>query len=219
MKNKFLSENSVAKLLQKNGELDVKLNVCSETFNQSMTLVGFIPYNEMDSLEVYNPRMDMNGDILFTPYRICIPGVEKTFPVMKKIRFAKEGESFLIQRKLITPYGIKGFNEYCHYIENEELTEAKIKNVLRIKINDILRQVKSSPMYIPEKLIKNDDGFLEYKTSTSDFVSIRTYGDYKVISNNFLCLCAYTNLVTGKPCYSLFDPEDIYKVEKTVNDE
>ena len=45
MKNKFLSENSIANLLQKNGEIDVKLNVCSETFNQSMTLVGFIPYN------------------------------------------------------------------------------------------------------------------------------------------------------------------------------
>ena len=217
--NKFLSENSVAKLLLKKGKLDVKLNVCSETFNSPMTLVGFIPYNELDSLEFYNPRIDMNGAIFFTPYRISVPGIEKTFPVMKKIRFAKESEIFLIQRKLITPYGIKGFWEYFHYIETEELTETKIKNVLSSKIRNILKQVKSSPNYVPDKLIKNADGFLEYKTSASDFVSTRTYGDYKVISNNFLCLCAYTNIVTGKPCYSLFDPEDIYIMAETDNDE
>lgn len=132
---------------------------------------------------------------------------------------AKESEIFLIQRKLITPYGIKGFWEYFHYIETEELTETKIKNVLSSKIRNILKQVKSSPNYVPDKLIKNADGFLEYKTSASDFVSTRTYGDYKVISNNFLCLCAYTNIVTGKPCYSLFDPEDIYIMAETDNDE
>lgn len=219
MKNKFLSENSIANLLQKNGELDVKLNVCSETFNQSMTLVGFIPYNEANSLELHCLQIDMNADILFTPYRICVPGVGKTFPVMKKISLAKEGEPFLIQRNLITPYGTKGFIGYYNYTEKEELTEVKIRNILSSKIKDILKQVKSSQNYVPDKLIKNDAGFLEYKTSASDFVSTRTYGDYKVISNNFLCLCAYTNLVTGKPCYSLFDPEDIYKVEETVNDE
>ena len=219
MKNKFLLENSVAKLLQKNGELDVKLNVCSEIFNQSMTLVGFIPYNELESFDYYVPTIDMNEDVLFTPYRIRMPRVEKTFPVMKKIRLAKDGETFPIQRKLVTPYGLKGFSGYCYYIEKEELTEVKIKNILSSKIKDILRQVKSSLNYIPDKLIKNDDGFLEYKTSSGDLVSTRTYGDYKVISNNFLCLCAYTNLVTGKPCYSLFDPEDVYKIEVADGDE
>lgn len=88
--NKFLSENSVAKLLLKKGKLDVKLNVCSETFNSPMTLVGFIPYNELDSLEFYNPRIDMNGAIFFTPYRISVPGIEKTFPVMKKYVWQKK---------------------------------------------------------------------------------------------------------------------------------
>ena len=119
--NKFLSENSVAKLLLKKGKLDVKLNVCSETFNQSMTLVGFVPYNELESLDYYVPTIDMNDDVLFTPYRIRVPRVEKTFPVMKKIRLAKDSESFAIQRKLVTPYGIKGFSGYCHYMEKEEL--------------------------------------------------------------------------------------------------
>ena len=70
--NKFLSENSVAKLLLKKGKLDVKLNVCSETFNSPMTLVGFIPYNELDSLEFYNPRIDMNGAIFFGSSVKCV---------------------------------------------------------------------------------------------------------------------------------------------------
>lgn len=217
--NKFLSENSVAKLLLKKGKLDVKLNVCSETFNQSMTLVGFVPYNELESLDYYVPTIDMNDDILFTPYRIRVPRVEKTFPVMKKIRLAKDSESFAIQRKLVTPYGIKGFSGYCHYMEKEELTEVKKKSILSSKINEILRQVKSSQQFVPNKLVTNNEGFLEYKASSDEYVSTRTYGDYMVVSRCFLCLCAYTNVATGKPCYSLFDPEDIYIMAETDNDE
>lgn len=217
--NKFLSENSVANLLLKKGKLDVKLNVCSETFNQSMTLVGFVPYNELESLDYYVPTIDMNDDILFTPYRIRVPRVEKTFPVMKKIRLAKDSESFAIQRKLVTPYGIKGFSGYCHYMEKEELTEVKKKSILSSKINEILRQVKSSQQFVPNKLVTNNEGFLEYKASSDEYVSTRTYGDYMVVSRCFLCLCAYTNVATGKPCYSLFDPEDIYIMAETDNDE
>lgn len=217
--NKFLSENSVANLLLKKGKLDVKLNVCSETFNQSMTLVGFVPYNELESLDYYVPTIDMNDDILFTPYRIRVPRVEKTFPVMKKIRLAKDSESFAIQRKLVTPYGIKGFSGYCHYMEKEELTEVKKKSILSSKINEILRQVKSSQQFVPNKLVTNNEGVLEYKASSDEYVSTRTYGDYMVVSRCFLCLCAYTNVATGKPCYSLFDPEDIYIMAETDNDE
>lgn len=217
--NKFLSENSVAKLLLKKGKLDVKLNVCSETFNQSMTLVGFVPYNELESLDYYAPTIDMNDDVLFTPYRIRVPRVEKTFPVMKKIRLAKDSESFAIQRKLVTPYGIKGFSGYCHYMEKEELTEVKKKSILSSKINEILRQVKSLQQFVPNKLVTNNEGFLEYKASSDEYVSTRTYGDYMVVSRCFLCLCAYTNVATGKPYYSLFDPEDIYIIAKTDNDD
>ena len=217
--NKFLSENSVAKLLLKKGKLDVKLNVCSETFNQSMTLVGFVPYNELESLDYYAPTIDMNDDVLFTPYRIRVPRVEKTFPVMKKIRLAKDSESFAIQRKLVTPYGIKGFSGYCHYMEKEEFTEVKKKSILSSKINEILRQVKSLQQFVPNKLVTNNEGLLEYKASSDEYVSTRTYGDYMVVSRCFLCLCAYTNVATGKPYYSLFDPEDIYIIAKTDNDD
>ncbi len=217
--NKFLSENSVAKLLLKKGKLDVKLNVCSETFNQSMTLVGFVPYNELESLDYYAPTIDMNDDVLFTPYRIRVPRVEKTFPVMKKIRLAKDSESFAIQRKLVTPYGIKGFSGYCHYMEKEEFTEVKKKSILSSKINEKLRQVKSLQQFVPNKLVTNNEGFLEYKASSDEYVSTRTYGDYMVVSRCFLCLCAYTNVATGKPYYSLFDPEDIYIIAKTDNDD
>ena len=202
--NKFLSENSVAKLLLKKGKLDVKLNVCSETFNSPMTLVGFVPYNELESLDYYAPTIDMNDDVLFTPYRIRVPRVEKTFPVMKKIRLAKDSESFAIQRKLVTPYGIKGFSGYCHYMEKEEFTEVKKKSILSSKINEILRQVKSLQQFVPNKLVTNNEGFLEYKASSDEYVSTRTYGDYMVVSRCFLCLCAYTNVATGKPYYSLF---------------
>ena len=114
---------------------------------------------------------------------------------------------------------IKGFSGYCHYMEKEELTEVKKKSILSSKINEILRQVKSLQQFVPNKLVTNNEGFLEYKASSDEYVSTRTYGDYMVVSRCFLCLCAYTNVATGKPYYSLFDPEDIYIIAKTDNDD
>lgn len=211
----LLSNNSIANLLQQNGEMDVEVNVCSKTFKQAMTLVGFIPYNELDTLDFYKPQININSEVIFTPYRVKFPMFEATYPVMKKIRLAEKGESFLVQRKVVTPYGVKGFIGYYHDVEREDYPEDKKKRVLEYKTKDLLRQVKASPYYNPNSLSVNEDGLLVYNLSPEEFVLSRTFGRYTVVSNHYLCLCAYTNSVTGLPSYSLFDPEDIYKIEDT----
>lgn len=216
--NNLLSKNSIASLLQQNGEMDVEVNVRSNTFKQAMTLVGFIPYNELDTLDYYKPQINMNSEVVFTPYRIKLPMFEATYPVMKKIRLAEDEETFLIQRKLVTPYGVKGFIGYYHDVEREDYPKDKKKKVLEYKTKDLLKQVKASPYYNPNRLSVNEDGLIVYNLSPEEFVSSRTFGRYTVVSNRYLCLCAYTNSVTGLPCYSLFDPEDIYKVEDTNKD-
>lgn len=215
----LLSNNSIANLLQQNGEMDVKISVISNTFKQAMTLIGFIPYNELDTLNFFKPQINMNSEVIFTPYRIKFPMFEVTYPIMKKIRLAKGEESLLIQRKLVTPYGVKGFIGYYHDVERVDYPEGKKKKVLEYKTKELLKQVKASPYYNPNRLSVNEDGLLVYNLTQEEFVSSRTYGRYTVISNCYLCLCAYTNSVTGLPCYSLFDPEDIYKVEDANKDE
>ena len=49
----LLSNNSIASLLQQNGEMDAEVNVYSITFKQAMTLIGFIPYNELETSNKY----------------------------------------------------------------------------------------------------------------------------------------------------------------------
>lgn len=215
--DKLLSNNSIASLLQQNGEMDAEVNVYSITFKQAMTLIGFIPYYELDTLDFYKPQININSEVIFTPYRIKFPMFEMTYPVMKKIRLAEEGEECLIQRKLFTPFGNKGFIGYYHNVERDDYLEDKRKRVLEYTTRDLLRQVKASPYYTPNRLSVNEDGLLVYNLSPEEFVLSRTFGRYTVISNRYLCLCAYTNSVTGLPCYSLFDPKDIYKTEDTNN--
>ena len=74
----LLSNNSIASLLQQNGEMDAEVNVYSITFKQAMTLIGFIPYNELDTLDFYKPQININSEVIFTPYRIKFPMFEMT---------------------------------------------------------------------------------------------------------------------------------------------
>ena len=65
--DKLLSNNSIASLLQQNGEMDAEVNVYSITFKQAMTLIGFIPYNELDTLDFCKPQININSEVIFTP--------------------------------------------------------------------------------------------------------------------------------------------------------
>ena len=64
--DKLLSNNSIASLLQQNGEMDAEVNVYSITFKQAMTLIGFIPYNELDTLDFCKPQININSEVIFT---------------------------------------------------------------------------------------------------------------------------------------------------------
>lgn len=218
--DKILAKNSLANLLQQNGKIDVgERSVSSGLFEQPMKLIGFVPYNEFDILAYYKPQIDMNSEVVFTPYRVRLPNIEVTLPVMKEIRKVSENESFMMDRNVVTPYGTKGLIEYYHALERDDVPDDR-KIIILVNIADrVLRQVKTSFPHFLNRLKLGAKGHLEYFSSPEELVSKRTFGDYTVVSNCFLCLCAYTNAVTGRPCYSLFDPEDIYNIEDANKDE
>lgn len=217
--DKILTKNSLANLLQQNGKIDVgERSVSSGLFEQPMKLIGFVPYNEFDILAYYKPQIDMNSEVVFTPYRVRLPNIEVTLPVMKEIRKVSENESFVIDRHIVTPYGTKGFIEYYHILERNDVPEDRKTMILAKIASNILRQTRIAFSHGPNNLRLVDKGHLEYISSPEDLVSKRTFGDYAVVSNCFLCLCAYTNMVTGRPCYSLFDPEDIYNLDVSTDE-
>lgn len=212
--DKLLSKDSITIILQQTGEIEAPINVYSETFQMSMTLIGFVPHNDLEELSFSEPTIDLNRDIVYTPYRIKLTALEKAFPVMKKIRKAENEERFLIRRGLVTPYEGTHFTRYYQILEREDISEEDKKKFLPSFLDSYpLKLVKKSKYYIANSLSINDEGMLVYKAFPNAFVSSRTYGDYIVISHRYLCLCAYINSITGLPSYSLFDPEDIYKTE------
>jgi hypothetical protein len=206
---KLKQKNSLLDKLKESGEMTARFPVYSESFGLHMQLVGFVPY--------WSLNVDMNSEVIFTPYRVRNLKQEVTLPVMGAIRTAVSNERFLMSRTLYTPYGfdIRGFNYYLLALDQAERTqntaEKRIDWSKSSDANTVLRYAARSEFYKQrENLQVNDERGLEYIASDDEFVMTRTYGNYTAIAGRFLCSCAYMNTVTGRPSYLLFDPEDLF---------
>ena len=208
---------NISELLKQRGELEANMNVFSNIFEKDLTLIGFVPFNEFDLSFVYTPQINLNEDVIYTQYRIRLASLDLTLPVMKKIRVVanKDGEEFECQRKLITKYPIELFKDYYYNLERD-LKEEVISKIIQKYVDRVLKSSFKYDMGI-RNLYADEDGKLVYRANVNEIVFTRTHGDYTVISNEFSCLCAYTNSVTGKPAYALFDVEDLFKIDSDKN--
>lgn len=84
-----ISNKSIANLLSQKMTVDAETSVWSKTFKQEIYLVGFVPYNDLNTLDFYKSQMNMNSDVIFTPYRVRLTDSEVTYPVMKKNKKGK----------------------------------------------------------------------------------------------------------------------------------
>lgn len=218
MRNKIKTKTNISDLFKQRGELEANMNVFSDTFAQDLTLIGFVPFNEFDLSFVYTPQINLNEDVIYTQYRIRLASLDLTLPVMKKIRLVKaeNGEKFECQRKLITKYPIEIFKNYYCALENSDFEEKTKKNIMRQNVERVL---KTSYKYdMGKNNLYEEDGKLFYRANAKEIVFTRTHGEYTVISNEFSCLCAYVNSVTGKPAYALFSVEDLFEIDSDKNE-
>lgn len=207
---------NVVEILKSRGELIANMKVFSNVFTQELSIIGFIPFNEFDLLLASSPQINLNEDVIYTSYRIRLESLNLTLPVMKNIRIVTNEEKFECKRKLITKYPIKLFENYYHVLENSDLEETAKKRGLEYNANRVLKNSTKDDMG-EKRLFADDDSKLFYQAKENDLVLTRAHGEYTVISNEFACLCAYTNPITGKPAYALYNAEDLYLFEVSGN--
>lgn len=186
---------------------------------EEMSLIGFIPYSERINL------INMNDDLIVTPFRIRFKNETKTYPVMGKVSIIENNKKYDIDSKLI----IQSINDYCSfdkklqsllydYYNTPQNSCLLLKYIDKITILQGNEKVKIYSGQITE----NEDKTLSYIPGKNELEFTRNYANpyflssetykYVCIADKFLCLCSYINRVTGKPSYSLFTPEDIIKV-------
>ena len=75
--------------------------------------------------------------------------------------------------------------------------------------NNIPNKVKSEQQHLSDVFEVSEDGTVSYNANN---VWELSSGKFICLTNDFLCLCNYTNPVTWKLDYLLLPPDDLYKV-------
>ena len=206
---KELHKSSILNLLQSLGMQQAVGRVQSESLQEEMSLIGFIPYhhsNDMSESDLI--PINMNCEFVLSPYRIRLKDIKNTFPITQQVSIAK-GKKYLVERTLATYITEKiNKNHLSKYFENQ--THSWADAVLRSATSNKISE---------NNLTKNNLGLLEYTANNDDLEFRRNTGEHIWVYNDFLCLCTFINKVTGLPSYAVFPPEDIIRILSDKDDE
>ena len=180
------------------------MTVCTpEMPDVKMYLAGYVGYHEDLDLEcsVYMP--DLNGPIKVTQSRVLIG--KKTHTIMNSVRMAGESEQVEIDAK--HKIGILECVESCVDIMQRFESGRITKDYICYKLKSVKKDIHA-------ERFSYEKPNLYYRTVSEDFVLERE--DRVYVASKFLCLCRYTNQVTGTLSYNLFNPDNVILLsEKT----
>lgn len=206
---KQLYKSCINSLLQSTGMQQATGRVRSESLQEEMSLIGFIPYHRSNDLSESDIiPININSDFILSPYRIRLKDIKNTFPITQQVSIAK-GRKYFVERTLTT-YITEKINKphLSKYFENQTHSWA----------DAVLRSATSNK--IPaNSLSKNDQGLLEFTANNDDLEFRRNTGEHIWVYNDFLCLCTFINKVTGLPSYAVFPPEDTIRILSDKDDE
>lgn len=197
-----LQKSSVRRLLQVNGMQEAKGCVRSVRFQEEMSLVGFVPYTVFEKrLFELDPIVDLNDHLVVTPCLLKSSKSSLPVPIFYKIS-AADGKKYDLNKKLLIEPMLDNVSKKIDYI----------RSYIRRPFDgeQLLSQVYKSNVSM-EFIEKEDDHYL-YVGKEGDLELSEGVGGMTCISNNFLCLCAYMNKVTGSPSYVVLNPEDTIRV-------
>ena len=194
--NTKIQEQSIYSQLMNNGSESAKGRVRSQSLLEEMTLVGFVPYNEIGYWSRIAPSFNLNAKLLVTPYYLKV-GDGPVYPYYDKAKKAK-GVHYSLDENLI----IDKLSEYVNNNQSYPFTADKLDNrsVLRLK-------QKTNFLELDENTNENN-----YVGQEDDIELYRDYWKDRSVSNDLLCLCVYMNKVTGKPSYILLPSTDVFRV-------
>lgn len=200
--NSQLQLSSIREILLNKGEIYAKGRVKSESMQEEMSLIGFVPYLEGADLplDLYSTLLqcDLNAHLIVTPFFIRYSDDKNIYPVFKSISLTK-GNKYKVNKNLIieTIYGswVKGTPRLSRPFYGDNIISK--------------RNLKGFPS---DRFETDENKEMYYLSKEQEFVLTESLGDVVCISDYFLCLCSFINSVTGMPSYTVFIPDDLIKV-------
>ncbi|MBR5375491.1 MAG: hypothetical protein IK131_12590 [Paludibacteraceae bacterium] len=197
-----LQKSSVRCLLQVEGIQDAEGCVQSVRFQEEMFLIGFVPYTVFEKhLFELDPIVDLNDHLVVTPYLLKSSKASLPVPIFHKISKAV-GKKYKLDRNLIIEPMLDNVCKKADYIRERIRRPFNGEQLLSQKYKG----------HVSEDFFEKDDDQYLYVGKEGDLELSEGVGDMVCISNDFLCLCAYMNKVTGLPSYAILHSEDTIRV-------
>ena len=186
--NEQLTQNNVRHSLINRGELHSGELVLDPLTGQKMLLSGFVPcYMELKSEATALDMLNMNDEIIVGSFRLRCKNGKKTYPIMSHVE--------LVDDSL--------------YLTDDSCLALTVYRAAKYSgVN------YTTYLYLTDSFQKEENNENIYKSENPLFVFSRNIGQYKVVSEMFLCLCRYINPVTGLQNYLLVPPEQLVIIKE-----
>ena len=184
------------------------IKVRSRWLKTDAQIIGFIPYNRSLSKGIY-----MNVPFYVTPYMLRFQNSKSPLLIYKRLVKIKEDKS--------KQYELNEFFD-AYVLESKDIVDTLHKYTPKLfdtfplngvsilnAYNNIPNKVKSELLHLSDVFGVSEDGTVSYKANN---VWELSSGKLICLTNDFLCLCNYTNPVSWKLEYLLLPPDDLYKV-------
>ena len=184
------------------------VKVRSRWLKTDAQIIGFIPYNRSLSKGIY-----MNVPFYVTPYMLRFHNSESPLLIYKRLVKIKDNKS--------NQYKLNEFFD-AYVLESKDIVDTLYKYAPKLfdtfplngvsilkAYNNIPNKVKSEQQHLSDVFEVSEDGTVSYNANN---VWELSSGKFICLTNDFLCLCNYTNPVTWKLDYLLLPPDDLYKV-------
>lgn len=199
--NLQLQESSIKGLLKSTGFQEAKGRVRSESLQEEMSLIGFLPFSVFYSNYDLSFNIDLNNHLIVTPYYIRFSKDSAIFPIFTSIAFA-EGKRFILHKHLLLDHIIDEMPDLIakqYESKNRPLNGKILLNIIKRWKNENLFE-------------KNEDGTLFYIGRSKEWEMKRSLDDWNCVTNDFLCLCSYMNKITGLPSYTVLMSDDVIRI-------
>lgn len=216
--NSELQKSSIRYLLQKEGEQQACGKVRSESLHEDMSLIGFVPYSVVYSDFLLSLGVDLNDQLVITPYFVRFSKQDPVYPIFKSLRKAngmkyKVNEKLLISTipeevrdKVKSIYSLRSFK----WIETKPMSGSRILESWRKQKDIFLRLFQNVFEEVDSSM--EDSIELNYNGQPDDIELSGHITELTTITNDFLCLCSYMNKVTGLPSYIVLGADDVIRL-------
>lgn len=207
----LLEQTSIKNNLKKVGFEIAAGEVETSYFKENLSLLGFIPHNIYKDKLQFSINVNLNEDLIVTPYLVRFSNNRFPIPVFKKIENA-EGKKYRMDNDLLIDTRL---NEISGY-NLSNLLNSKVVPI-PVPASSFINYIKSY-IYKKEYIKRNDNNTFDYIGQKGEWLLSDSELQVTCVTNDFVCLCFYQNKVTGKPSYVVLPSNDLIRT-KAINPE